>query len=295
MRDTLSDRDGATVNPAPITAYFEESACPSDRPFHIHHEHELILVTGGEARFTVENSDYRLTSGSLLVIGSLERHELTITGFPYRRYVLSISSDFLLHSLQIPELCTLFIHRPTGFCHQIPLTDEALESLIGLFDLLITESAEKQAYWQIRCAGLLTDLLILLYRRCPECFPSNASSPHMALLLSVQRYLQERFREPVTLRQTADAHFISRFHLSRIFLETTGYHFKEYLTLLRLNEAKRLLAAGDLPITAVGNECGYADVNHFIRTFREHEGMPPLQYRRSCCSGPRRKQESAGT
>lgn len=267
-------------SPSPVTAYFEESTSSTGLPFHFHHEHELIFVTEGVAEFTIENSEYRLRPGSLLVIGSLERHERSISGFPYRRYILSVSDEFLLQSVPAPELSSLFLYRPEGFRHHISLDDMTAMTMAGVFQTLIRESGQRNPFWDIRCSNLLNELLITLYRRHPEQFPAGASPAHMELLLSVQKYMNEHFREPISLQDAADAHFISRFHLSRIFRETTGYHFKEYLTLLRMNEARRLLAATSLPVAAVGEECGYPDVNHFIRTFREHEGISPLKYRK---------------
>lgn len=270
----------------PIFGYYAVSESAQTLPFHFHHEHELIFVTEGEAVFSVgdPSTRYLLKPGSLIVLGSMEHHELTIVKYPYRRYVLTLSADFLLRTIQEPELISLFAYRPAGFCHQIIPGDQTSSSFSFLFQRLITESNERQVFWELRCTGLLTEMLITLYRQQPERFPASISPVHAQLIIAVQRYLQDHFKENITLTETASKHFVSKYHLSRIFREITGYHFKEYLTYLRLNEAKRLLLSTNLSVADIASECGYGDNSHFIRAFRECETISPGQYRKQFCN-----------
>ena len=54
----------------------------------------------------------------------------------------------------------------------------------------------------------------------------------------------------------------------------------EYVHTLRLEEAKQMLEAGDLPIEAVANEVGYEDASFFGRLFRLKVALTPAQYRK---------------
>ena len=54
----------------------------------------------------------------------------------------------------------------------------------------------------------------------------------------------------------------------------------EYIHTLRLEEAKQMLEAGDLPVEAVANEVGYEDASFFGRLFRRKVGLTPAQYRK---------------
>ncbi len=66
----------------------------------------------------------------------------------------------------------------------------------------------------------------------------------------------------------------------RRFAEATGYRPLEYVHTLRLEEAKQMLEASDLPIEAVASEVGYEDPSFFGRLFRRRVGMTPGAYRR---------------
>jgi transcriptional regulator GlxA family with amidase domain len=54
----------------------------------------------------------------------------------------------------------------------------------------------------------------------------------------------------------------------------------EYVHALRLEEAKQLLEASDLPVEAIANEVGYEDAGFFSRLFRRKVNLTPAQYRR---------------
>jgi transcriptional regulator GlxA family with amidase domain len=66
----------------------------------------------------------------------------------------------------------------------------------------------------------------------------------------------------------------------RRFQQATGMSPLEYVHALRLEEAKQMLEASDLPIEAIANEVGYEDAGFFTRLFRRKVNLTPAQYRR---------------
>lgn len=88
-----------------------------------------------------------------------------------------------------------------------------------------------------------------------------------------------RYREPFGLREAAEALSLSESRTRHLFVEGTGKRFKEYLTYVRIQEAKRLLATGDLPVTDVYLSCGFQSPAPFYRAFRQLVGLNPQQYR----------------
>lgn len=55
--------------------------------------------------------------------------------------------------------------------------------------------------------------------------------------------------------------------------------FPQYISLLRINEVKRLLVETQQPIQEIIRSTGYLDVSNFIRRFKTLERMTPGQYR----------------
>lgn len=94
--------------------------------------------------------------------------------------------------------------------------------------------------------------------------------------------IRQRFAEPLTLDSVAQKVFVSPFYLSHLFKEELGLTFVEYLTRVRIEEAKRLLASSNLSVLGVAEKVGYEDASYFSKVFRKATGLTPNQYRKSC-------------
>lgn len=95
-----------------------------------------------------------------------------------------------------------------------------------------------------------------------------------------KRYLQQHFREAITLEDTARRVNLSPAYFSTIFHRETGMNYTEYLQCLRVDEAKRLLETTDLGISRIASALGYHSLTHFNRVFRKLGGCAPSQYRK---------------
>lgn len=93
--------------------------------------------------------------------------------------------------------------------------------------------------------------------------------------------LNEAYMTDISLDTCADHVKMSPFILSKLFKETTGTNFIDYLTAIRLNKAKELLRDTDLKIHAVAESVGYQH-SYFNRIFKKSEGVTPSRYRETC-------------
>jgi AraC family transcriptional regulator len=100
-------------------------------------------------------------------------------------------------------------------------------------------------------------------------------------LRRVLECIESRISEPLRIRHLAQEAAMSPFHFSRMFKRATGHPPHQYLTLQRIEKAKLLLAASDLPIVAVASAVGYLTQAHFTSSFGRHVGVTPKAYRMS--------------
>lgn len=94
------------------------------------------------------------------------------------------------------------------------------------------------------------------------------------------QYMQAHYAEQLSLEEMAQKAGLSGNYFSRIFKEKTGTGFIEYLTKIRLEEAKGLLAESTNSIKDIAHLVGYYDDKHFIKTFRKQVGISPKEYRK---------------
>ena len=95
----------------------------------------------------------------------------------------------------------------------------------------------------------------------------------------VRDYLDQHFREPLRAKKLAKLADISVATLSRHFKKTVGVGLETYLQNLRVEEAKRLLKNGSLPVFQVAQSCGFKSASHFTRFFRGETGCSPEEFR----------------
>jgi AraC family transcriptional regulator len=79
--------------------------------------------------------------------------------------------------------------------------------------------------------------------------------------------MRERLDEDLTLHVMADVARLSPYHFTRVFRHVTGIPPCEFLTALRLQEAKRLLLTTGLSVTDVCFEVGYSSLGTFTTRF----------------------------
>lgn len=94
------------------------------------------------------------------------------------------------------------------------------------------------------------------------------------------RYIQNHYREQVTLDSLAEQFNYSSRHLSMQFKRKTGYSPIDYLIQTRIAKARTLLVRSDATLSEIAGEVGYSDVYYFSRIFKKHVGISPIQYQR---------------
>jgi AraC family transcriptional regulator, transcriptional activator of pobA len=101
------------------------------------------------------------------------------------------------------------------------------------------------------------------------------------LLAEVFGFIEERYHEPISLRDVARAVSLSRGHLTTVVRRKTGRTVQEWIVERRMAQARRLLIETDLPVEEVGRRVGYGDPTYFVRSFKRAHGTTPLGWRRA--------------
>ena len=90
----------------------------------------------------------------------------------------------------------------------------------------------------------------------------------------------DRYDEQLSVPVLAAESFFSPFHFSRIFRRETGVTPCQFLTAVRLYEAKRLLLTTSINVADIACMVGYPGIGTFTTRFGRWVGMSPRQYRR---------------
>ena len=92
-------------------------------------------------------------------------------------------------------------------------------------------------------------------------------------------FIENHYRDSLTLPDLANVVGVSPYHLSRIFCYTVGHPVSRYLRLRRLSVAAVSLAAGESDILNLALSLGYGSHEAFSRAFKEYFNLTPEQVR----------------
>lgn len=108
--------------------------------------------------------------------------------------------------------------------------------------------------------------------------PKTEDLPEVVLKLCA--HVQDHYQEPLHLKDLArDFHF-SPEHLSRLFHQSTGLRFREYLAETRVNAACQALTLTRDAISEIAGNCGFSTLSRFNDCFKTHTGITPRDYRK---------------
>ena len=117
----------------------------------------------------------------------------------------------------------------------------------------------------------LNDFIELVY--------SSQDSRKVTQLKPVVRYIEENFASAITLAEVAKSAHLSVSRLAHLFKEQMGVTIVDYITSVRIEQAKELLLTTNKNCTEICFESGYNNQSYFTRTFKDCVGMTPRNFR----------------
>ena len=172
------------------------------------------------------------------------------------------------------------------FKGQYEIEEDIFLKVSRLFWFIESELVEERdMYWPCRSRSYLLELLVLITRL----FDSNKismGSEHNQMpenISGVIKYLNNNYKEKITLQQLAILFATNRTTLNDQFYKVTKLSINEYLIEMRVNLAATMLRDSLIPISEIIYRVGFTNNSHFWRTFKKHTLYSPSEYREKYC------------
>lgn len=101
------------------------------------------------------------------------------------------------------------------------------------------------------------------------------------LVRQVCQYTLQNFNHELSVNSIAKGLYISQNYLSVLFKEKTGLILTDYLTMIKIERAKKLILDNQLKNYEVAQQVGYKDNEYFSKLFKKYEGLSPTEFRLS--------------
>ncbi len=243
----------------------------------MHPEYELHLVRNAAGVELVGDHIGSFEPGHLTLVGSGLPHDWVTSTAPgeiirQRDIVVQFHPDRLRRAAEIfPEIADLdvFWPRPGGDSRSTGRRGAAAP----------TSWKRWAGFEGLERLALFLDLLQgLALGQEHHVLSSDHFAPHTdrETLDSVGQALSfifENFRRDIRLADLAGALGLSEWACSRFFKKNTGNSFTDYVTMLRLGDACKLLSSSEMSVTDICFEVGYSNVSNFNRTFPSAAGF----------------------
>lgn len=95
------------------------------------------------------------------------------------------------------------------------------------------------------------------------------------------KYIDHNMNKNLSRTEVAKAVNVSEEYFSRLFRQETGDTFKDYIQMVKMEEAKKFLKETGFSIGIIASKVGYSNFSHFTQMFRNYTGMTPQEYRKT--------------
>lgn len=247
----------------------------------------LYLVTDGTAKVVLPGGTHTLTAGHLYYIPAFTMHSNVCSGHFVHYYIHIFEEQQGLDTAMLEEwdmpvevtaheedillmqrLCSLtpFLRLPQSD----PDTYDNQHTLAGN----LRRYEQSPLHVKVEARGIL---LTLLARFISEATHRGCTGDRR--IVTAIDNIRRHADRPPTIESLANTACMSKDHFIRMFRNATGQTPGAYMTLRKIERAEQLLVTTDLPVKAISAQLGYYDCSYFNRTFKQHTGLTPQQYR----------------
>lgn len=260
-------------------------------PIHWHKELQLCLVTRGKVCFTVNQEQFEVKEGEAFFINSKVVHcagAVKPEGEASEESAAYICLDFgrellggFLGSRLEKQYVIPFINQSEYACLRLEKAckrhERLMERIVRIRDLYV-ENKEDNYYDIFVClVEIWRDLTRELKRQEPS--TSSCRSEDSETARALIAFIEKNFHKPLSLEEIAEGVSLSKGECSRRFKKVTGKTIWSYLTSVRMAKSVELLLHTSKTIERIGYECGFSNVNIFIRQFKREFETSPGRFR----------------
>jgi len=101
----------------------------------------------------------------------------------------------------------------------------------------------------------------------------------IGLLVKIEKYIRDNYHENINLKRISEEFYLNHVYLGQLFFKNYNMYFNDYLTKIRIDEAKKLLRTTDMRVYEVADKVGFKNVGYFINKFKKKVNCTPFHYR----------------
>ena len=253
---------------------------------HWHYFVEIMYIISGTAEVNCDNIDHHLSTGDLIFFHSGSIHAIynPSDDMHYGIIKLNLSSlhtigDHFLKPVAIIRTAKGDVKAPIHILHK----EISSLPIDAWFKQCINELSTKAYGYDISFYSTVSNILIEIIRIWEQhgfiIKQTSPAAPTIGTIQTITEYIDEHSNQPLRVDELAHMCDMSYSYFAKNFQLLYGQSCKEYIASIRIRKAKDLLIYTDLDQNYISQDTGFSDCSHFIRVFKQKEGITPKQFR----------------
>jgi len=261
------------------------------------YDHEFIYVVKGTGTLRIEDRTHPMGPGDLLYIRPHLANEMLVSrAEPMQCFAVHFDFVFLGEAAEFSPYAVYLGSkseegtpdanwlraRPDAELADMDIPEwmnparvhdffEAFKELCRVFE-------ESRADAQIWLKAAMLKLIGLIHGELTTEEGIRVSHSHADMMLDAIQYMKENYASAIDLKKLASRANLSPKYFGTLFKQATGLSAPQYLTGIRIGEAKRLLRENAHSIEAIADQVGIGDMYYFSKLFKKTEGLSPKRY-----------------
>ena len=237
---------------------------------HVHQFSELVFVMEGVLNAVIDGKEYEVHPGEIAVITPFQMHGFTCK--EKAKFYMCVFSNNCVPDYHVD---VEFFHNRE---HSVFTASNAIKEQIS--DML-NEYPHPLSVSDGAVPRKIKAIFYSVFSEFVSNNPNVLSAKKNDVLSSIFLYLNEHYREKITLKSVGKALGYNPKYLSQCLSALPDMSFPTILNSLRVDHAKKLLINSNFKIIDIAFECGFENEQSFYRTFLKIAGMTPGEYKKA--------------
>lgn len=229
--------------------------------------HQLMFTVSGSGTVRCRGNEYALPAGTGVILPQGKAHEyFPDEGTDWGLSWVIFSGDGIDSVLDY-----------YGLDGSAPIKLSSLMLMEDIFHRCSGIIRTKDKFCIHRASPLLCEMINELY--LSSAGEEKEKKDNLRALSEAVEYIHKNYAKEITLDELSELTGVGREYFCTLFRRKTGMRPFEYIAMIRIREAKKLLTYTDMPVAEIGRQVGYGDKSYFGHVFKRYSGMSPTSFR----------------
>ena len=258
---------------------------------HKHNFLELIYVISGSAVHYIDDTEYKVTKGDLLLIDTDQTHfHKSETGVLFADMVLlpEFISENLYSTHTAIDIFAYYLYNSEQFStNRLPRTPlirfkgNDLIAADAIVNAMCDEILNRGSNYAEIVSSYLNILFYMIIRNIETTNSDRVMNDIRDIIPGIIDYIEKHASSQISMNEMAKKYFYSPAYFSRAFKKNFGVSFSAYVQSVRVQKVIELLDCTTLSVEEISEKIGYHDKRELNRAFKNVTGTTPGEYRKT--------------